>query len=216
MPTSDASAGRERAATGKFLYRAASLAVFLGIAIEVVLLAVAAGFGSLKGMAPAVADLTQKISWSVFVCVGVAFGTVLAKGRPAIAGWVGFVSGPVAFQVARVAHKAVSQALSLPSGGGGPSPLAVALFKGAEYGALGALLAWVGRSKRQSSSDYLFSGILTGVVGGGAIAILFLAKTPSPIPAVAVVSRFANEVLHPIGCALVVYAAGSIGRVRSS
>ena len=197
------------------LYRAAWLAAVLGIAIEIVLLAVAAGFGALKGVAPIVADLTQKVSWSVFVCVGVAFGTALAKGRSAIAGWIGFVSGPAAFQGARVAHKAVSQALSLPPGGGGPSPLLLALLKGVEYGALGALLAWVGKSRRKATSDYLFAGLLTGVLGGGGIAILILARTPAPIPAVAVVSRFANEVLHPLGCALVVYAAENLGKSKA-
>src|SRR5262249_16632396 len=153
----------------KFLFRAAWLAVLLGVAMEVLTLTVAAGFGALKGVAPALADLTQKVSWSLFVCVGVAIGTALAKGRPAVAGWIRFVSAPIGLQGAKAAHKAVSQTLSLPSVGGGPSPLLVGLLKGVEYGALAALLAWVSRSKKQSPSDYLFAGLLTGVVGGGVI-----------------------------------------------
>jgi hypothetical protein len=42
-----------------------------------------------------------------------------------------------------------------------------------------------------------------------------LATTPAPVTAVAAVSRFANEILHPVGCALVVFAAESLGKVRS-
>jgi hypothetical protein len=209
MSTAIANAGAGGGDSSRTLFRAAWLAVVLGIAMEIVVLAVSAGFGVLKLATPVLADLTQKVSWSVFVCVGVAFGTALAKGRAAVAGWIGFLSGPLAFQGARVLHKAVSQTLALPPAAGGPSPLWIALLKGVEYGALGALLAWVGRSEKRSSSDYVFSGLLTGILGGGAIAILFLSKIPSPIPAVAVVSRCANEVLHPVGCALVVYAAES-------
>ena len=210
MSTSKAVTGPGGADTGRMLARAAWLAVVLGIAMEVVALAVSSGFGLLKWAAPVIADLTQKISWSLFVCVGVAFGTALAKGRAAVAGWIGLLSGPLAFQGARVLHKAVSQALALPSASGGPSPLAVAILKGVEYGALGALLAWVGKSARRSPSDYLFAGLLTGVLAGGAIAIFFLSKAPAPVPAVAVVTRFANEVLHPVGCAFVVYAAENL------
>ena len=209
------SASSANADPGRLLYRAAWLAVLLGVAMEVLLLALSAGFGALKGLSPVLADLTQKISWSVFVCVGVAIGTAVAKGRAAIAGWIGLVSGPVAFQGAKVAHKAVTQALALPAGGGGLSPGWIALWKGIEYGALGALLAWVGKSARRSASDYLFSGLVIGTLGGGALAIAMLARTPAPIPAVAVVSRFANEMIHPVGCALVVYAAENLGKAKT-
>jgi hypothetical protein len=38
------------------------LAVLLGLTIEIILVALAAGFGTLKGAYPVLADLVQKIS----------------------------------------------------------------------------------------------------------------------------------------------------------
>lgn len=52
--------------------------VLLGIAIEVVLVAVALTFSGVKGARPLVADLVQRVSWSALVCVGMAFGKVVA------------------------------------------------------------------------------------------------------------------------------------------
>ena len=41
------------------------LAVLLGLTMEVILVALAAGFGTLKGVNPILADRVQKVSWSV-------------------------------------------------------------------------------------------------------------------------------------------------------
>ena len=57
------------------------LAVLLGLVMEVILVVLAAGFGTLKGANPILADLVQKVSWSVVVCVGLAFGTTAKKAR---------------------------------------------------------------------------------------------------------------------------------------
>jgi hypothetical protein len=201
MPT----AGRS---TGARLFRAAWLAILLGIALEIVALIFARSFGTLKGARPIVADLVQKTSWSLFVCVGVAFGTAVARGRAALGGLVGLIVGPGAFQGARIVHKSVVEALALSAAAApGPSPLLLGALKGVEYGALGAFLAWLGKQPRRSASDYVFGGLACGIVFAGAVAALVIAKSPA-IPAVAaIVPRLANELLHPIGCALVVYAA---------
>src|SRR2546422_606151 len=52
------------------------LAVLLGLVMEVILVALAAGFGTLKGANPILADVVQKVSWSVVVCTGLAVGIV--------------------------------------------------------------------------------------------------------------------------------------------
>src|SRR5258706_15535015 len=88
------------------LIRVAWLAVLLGLGIEIVLVALSAGFGNFKEVKPVVADLVQKISWSVFVCIGVAFGTAVSNGRAAIGGVVGFLSGPVALPAGEAEPKA--------------------------------------------------------------------------------------------------------------
>src|SRR2546422_1990698 len=62
------------------------LAVLLGLVMEVILVVLAAGFGTLKGANPILADLVQKVSWSVVVCVGLAFGTTAKKARGPLMG----------------------------------------------------------------------------------------------------------------------------------
>jgi len=194
--------------TAERLFRAAWLAILLGIAMEIVALILTRWFGAWKGARPVVADLAQKTSWSLFVCVGVAFGTALARGRAALGGLVGLIAGPVAFQGARIVHKSVAEAMTLSAAAAsGPSPLLLGALKGIEYGALGAFLAWLRRQPRRSASDYVFGGLACGVVFAGTVAALVIGTSPA-IPAVAaLVPRVANELLHPIGCALVVFAA---------
>jgi hypothetical protein len=193
---------------GARLFRAAWLAILLGIALEIVALIFARSFGTLKVGRPVVADLVQKTSWSLFVCVGVAFGTAVARGRAAIGGLIGLIAGPAAFQGARIVHKSVAEALALSAAAApGPSPLLLGALKGIEYGALGAFLAWLGRQPRRSASDYVFGGLACGIVCAGAVAVLVIMGSPAIPAAAALVPRLANELLHPIGCALVVYAA---------
>jgi len=197
-----------RSRTAEQLFRAAWLAIVLGIALEIVALVLARSFGALKGARPVIADLAQKTSWSLFVCVGVAFGTALARGRAALGGLLGLIAGPVAFQGARIVHKSVSEAMALSAAAAsGPSPLLLGALKGIEYGALGAFLAWLRRQPRRSASDYVFGGLACGVVFAGTVAALVIGASPA-IPTVAALApRVVNELLHPIGCALVVFAA---------
>jgi hypothetical protein len=140
--------------------------------------------------------------------VGVVFGTAVARGRAAIGGLIGLVAGPAGFQGARIVHKSVAEALALSAAAAsGPSPLLLGALKGIEYGALGAFLAWLRKQPRRSASDYVFGGLACGVVFAGAVAALVIAESPAIPAAAALVPRLANELLHPIGCALVVYAA---------
>ena len=208
MKTSAETMPAIRSRTAEQLFRAAWLAIVLGIALEIVALVLARWFGALKGARPVIADLAQKTSWSLFVCVGVAFGTALARGRAALGGLLGLIAGPVAFQGARIVHKSVSEAMALSAAAAsGPSPLLLGALKGIEYGALGAFLAWLRRQPRRSASDYVFGGLACGVVFAGTVAALVIGASPA-IPTVAALApRVVNELLHPIGCALVVFAA---------
>jgi len=194
--------------TAARLLRAAWLAIVLGIVLEIVALVLTRSFGALKGARPVIADLAQKTSWSLFVCVGVAFGTALAKGRAALGGFLGLIAGPVAFQGARIVHKSVAEAMALSAAAApGPSPLLLGALKGIEYGALGAFLSWLRRQPRRSASDYVFGGLACGVVFAGTVAALVIGASPAIPTVAALVPRVANELLHPIGCALVIYAS---------
>ncbi len=83
--------------------RAAWLAILLGCFVEAQLV-LAASFGEVQSIKPFVAELTQKISWSVIVCAALACGTAANRMRAGVMGIVGMLSGPIAFHVARSFH----------------------------------------------------------------------------------------------------------------
>jgi hypothetical protein len=194
--------------------RVAWLSIGLGMALEVLLLTVAAYAGTAgDSPKPFIADLVQKVSWSFLVCVGIAFGTVAAKARAGVMGLLGLISAPVAFTTAKSLHKAVSQAMGMVGGAAvaGPSPLLIAALKVVEYGVLGAALGWLGRSARGSLGAHVGLGALAGIVFGGTIVGVTVAAG-AQADLVSLLGRGIDEVLFPVGCALVLYASEAIGQ----
>lgn len=184
------------------------LAVLLGLTMEAVLVALAAGFGTLKGANPVLADLVQKVSWSTIVCVGLAVGTTAKKARGPVMGLAGLLAAPLAFMVARSLHDGAKEALSLAADAGpGPSLILIAILKGFQYGSFGMALDWVAKKPWGGLSAHLATGLAVGVVFGGAMVALFVHAAPQTPPVPTLVSRAANECLFPIGCALVVYTS---------
>jgi hypothetical protein len=184
------------------------LAVLLGLTMEVVLVALAAGFGTLKGTHPALADLVQKVSWSVVVCVGLAVGTTAKKARGPLMGLAGLLAAPLAFVVARSLHKGAMEALGVAAAAGaGPSLVLIGLLKGLQYGSFGLTLDWVDKKPWGGLAAHLAAGLAVGVVFGGAILALQIQAAPQAPPLPALVSRATNEFLFPVGCAFVIYAS---------
>jgi hypothetical protein len=144
---------------GPTLLRVAWLAILLGLAMEGLLLLLTGGFGEVLGLRSAVADLVKNVSWSVFVCAGLAVGTTLSKIRVPAMGLLGFLAAPAAFEVSRVFHKGTLEALAASGGGDDLSPLLVALIKGLEYGCLGVALAWLGRCPWAGAGAHVAAGL---------------------------------------------------------
>lgn len=69
---------------GAILLKAAWLAILLGLLMQVLSLGAAllAG-GKGQSVGEFLRDVTQKVSWSTFVCVGLAIGSGAAKMKPA-------------------------------------------------------------------------------------------------------------------------------------
>src|SRR5215831_7656461 len=181
---------------GRTLLRVAWLAIVIGCALELLLLLVAAGVGTLNGLKPFLADLTQKISWSVIVCVGIAIGQAAAKMKEAMMGLLGFISAPAGFYAARAIHKGVSQAMGMAAQAQGGSAFALALLKAVEYGVFGLGLYWI-QKKAWGVLAHVGMGFAVGAVfGAGALAI-----TGMHLPTTALISREINEIFFPVGCA---------------
>jgi hypothetical protein len=197
---------------GVTLLRVAWLAILLGIGMEILLLLLSAGFGDLLGLGPIVADLIKNVSWAMFVCVGLAVGMAATQARAPVMGLLGVLAAPSAFEISRVLHKGTLEIFAVSGTGSGDlSPFLVALIKGLEYGCLGVLVGWLGRRPWGGAVAHTAAGLAVGLLFGGAIVALTLASNPE-MPAADLVSRGVNEILFPVGCALILFSAATLGK----
>jgi hypothetical protein len=189
------------------LLRVAWLAILLGLLLQVAVLLVAVGFGTAPSPGPVLAETLKTVSWSLLVCVGVALGRVAAKGRLPAEGITGLLAAPLALTVANTVQKGVAEAVGAAGVPAGPTPLWVLAIKAAEYGALGLLLNWVGQRAWHSALGHLAVGLLVGVVFGGLFLAVVVRTAPTPLSAPSLLAKGLNELLFPVGCALVVFIA---------
>ena len=196
------------------VFTVAWMSVLLGVGLELVLIVLAASAGTASRIQPFIADLAQKIAWGSFVCIGLAFGKAAAALRPQVTGMLGLLAAPVGFSVARATHKATEKALGLASAAvaAGPSPYLLAGIKALEYAALGLILGWMLKKAWSGASSFLAVGLGAGIVFGGVIIGLMDWHAPQPLSPVGLATRGVNEILFPMGCALVLYAADSLSK----
>ncbi|QIN82339.1 hypothetical protein GBA63_06500 [Rubrobacter tropicus] len=193
--------------------RVAWLAVALGLAMEGLLLLLAAGFGEALGLKALVADVIRNVTWSVFVCVGLAVGTTISRIQVPAMGLFGLLAAPLAFEVSRTVHKGTLQALAVSGAeGAAASPVLLAFVKGVEYGCLGLLVGWLGNRSWGGALAHVGVGLAVGLVFGGTILALTLGASPGPVPTADLLSQGLNELLFPVGCSLVLFSAGALGR----
>ncbi len=206
----------EEPATSSFmatLLRAAWLAILLGVVMEALLLLFAAGFGIFPGLETIAADLVRQVSWSTFVCVGLAIGTAVSRARVPLMGVIGVLAAPLAFSISRSLHQGATKALEIAGAGSDTTPvLALALLKAVEYGCLGAVIGWIGGRSWGGLGAHVAVGLAIGVLFGGAIVGLAYWTAPEPLATPDLVSRGVNELLFPVGCALVLFSATAVGK----
>jgi hypothetical protein len=189
------------------LLRVAWLAILLGLLLQLALLLVAAGFGTAPSPGPLLAETLKTVSWSLLVCVGVALGRVAAKGRMPLEGVTGLLAAPLALTAANTVQKGVAEAVNAAGVPAGPAPLWVLAIKAAEYACLGLALNWVGRRAWHSALGHLAVGLMIGVVFGGMFLTVVVQSLPTPLATPALLAKGLNELLFPVGCALVVFIA---------
>jgi hypothetical protein len=195
------------------LLRVAWLAVLLGFGMEALLLLVTAGFGIFPGLKPVAAALVQQVSWSTIVCVGLALGTAVSKARAPLMGLLGLLAAPLALEVSRSLHQGTVKALEIAGSASffTPSLLVLALLKAVEYGCLGASLGWIGKRPWGGLMAHVLTGLIIGIVFGGAIVGFTYLYAPEPLSTADLVSRGVNELVFPVGCSLVLFSATAVG-----
>jgi hypothetical protein len=193
------------------LLRVAWLAILLGLLLQLALLLVAAGFGTVASSRALLAETCRTVCWSLLVCVGVALGRVAAKARVPLEGLTGLLAAPLALTAANTLQKGVAEALNAAGTPAGPAPLWVLALKAAEYACLGLALGWVGRRAWGSALGYAVAGLVTGVIFGGVFLILVVQSASTPLSMPSLLAKGINELLFPVGCALVVFIAEVLG-----
>jgi hypothetical protein len=200
---------------GATLLRVAWMAIILGLVMEVLLLALGGVLGDVLGLRPVVADLVRKVSWSLFVCAGLAVGTAVARARVPLMGVLGLFSAPLAFEASRAMHQGTLEVLeggTSEIASGGSAALLIALVKGIEYGCLGLVIGWVGTRPWGGAAVHAAVGLATGLIFGGIILGIAHASAPEPLATADVLAQGVNEILFPVGCSLVLFFATAVGK----
>ncbi|MFN0136554.1 MAG: hypothetical protein ACKVS9_10620 [Phycisphaerae bacterium] len=197
------------------LLHVAWMAIALGLTLQFTT-SIVAGLvgGAFPDAATWVRDATQKISWSTFTCLGVALGTAASKARAMWTGLAGLFAAPAAFITARTVQKGVGAAV----GANVAAMSAVAFWsvlalKSGQYATFGALLAYAASRPWGGLWTHIGVGAASGLVFGLSALAIVTSSAAKPPPMGAVVGQAVNEVLFPVGCALVLYFASKMSSV---
>jgi hypothetical protein len=197
------------------LLTVAWLAIVLGFAMQGLILAGKLSLGARPGSAQMAIDLAQGITWSFFVCAGVGLGTAIAKARASLGGLVGIVSAPLALGLAKGSQKFMASALQAAQQPAVLSFATLGVMRAIEYGVLGWALAWLVTRKEKRLGMFLLAGAGVGATFGSGITWLTIFTADAngvPLKPPQMFATGFNEIVFPIGCAIVVYVALQVGR----
>lgn len=199
--------------------KAVLLSIALGLCLQLIVLVVKLFAGSDFPGVRLVLDIAGSVVWSVLVCAGVAFGTLIMRAGVALSGIIGIFLAPVALFAAKIMQESLGFALGIAAGGVTQTVVILGVIKGLEYGILGAALAVLVGRDEQRLSRYVFVGAATGVLFGLFLVAVMqrLAEASGvPLAPAQIAGQVANETLFPLGCALVIYAVQFAGRRLTS
>lgn len=193
----------------------AMLAVVLGIAVQLLILTAKLTTGLQVPGIIFLVDLAQGVTWSILVCTGVAIATSVLKARAVLAGIMSAIFAPVAIGLAKASQRMVAGLLEVAEQQAILSLGSVSLLRAVEYGALGYLLGTLAQRSEKRLHRYLAAGLTVGVFLGGAVLALtafFARRSGLPFGSAQIATGVINEVVFPVGCAIVIYAGQLVGR----
>lgn len=187
------------------LLRVAWLGVLLGLSIELLVLLALGLAGKLPPLLTIAADTAQKVTWSTLVCAALAAAQTLVRAQALGMAAAGLLGAPIALLLARSVHKAVNAALDAAPAAQAATPWVLAGLKGVEYALLGLLLIRLAKRAR-GLGLHAAAGAGLGLAFFGALSWLVPLDGFQPQ-----LMRAINEILHPTGCALVIYFGAQFG-----
>jgi hypothetical protein len=186
------------------------VAILLGIGVQLLVLAsrtvAGAPFPGLNWLP----ELLNGVTWAVFVCAGVVLGTLASRARTAVMGLLGFISAPLAFSLAKGLQRGLQSMMDAPVDKITPALYTLAGVKAVEYACLGASLGWLLSRGAIQAWRFAGLGLAVGLVFGAVNVLIMATQTPAKLPAL--VGASVNELVFPVGCALVIYLAVTAGR----
>ncbi|RWP37225.1 MAG: hypothetical protein EOR04_28125 [Mesorhizobium sp.] len=191
------------------------LAIALGFAMEALTLAGRLAAGSHPATTLILIELAQGATWAFFVCAGLSLGTAIAKVRASLGGLIAAISAPLAMAIAKGSQKVMVTALDAATK---PAPLSLTtlgVLRAIEYGLLGWILASLASKEKPRPLHFALAGTAIGAVFGGGITVLTIETAAANGVALELpraITTGLNEIVFPIGCALVVYIALQVGR----
>jgi hypothetical protein len=186
--------------------RVVLLSVGLALLLEMLQVALAAATGTEYGPSKAARDTILKVPWAIVVCLALWFAIRTGGGRPLTVAVVGLVAAPIASLLARSSAEMARALAAAAEPAAAPSPLVVAATKGVEYACLALLLLWLGRRTWSTALHHAGAGLVTGLVFGGVLLGLTALVSADAFSAGGLGAFAVNELLFPVGCALIVFA----------
>ena len=102
--------------------------------------------------------------------------------------------------------------MTIAASSAGPSALQMIVIRALEYGLLGLAVGFISRKSWGGLPVYAALGFATGAVAAAIVLGETARTSPAPVPMLAMVSKGINEVLFPLGCSMVLYAANALGQ----
>lgn len=197
------------------ILKVAWMAVLLGLVMQLLTAAATQMAGANPpAYALVLRDLSQRVTWAMFACVGLALGMTVTKARSTWTGLFGLLAAPLAFVLARAVHRSVASALNVapPDAMGTGLFAAIAIIKALEYGTLGFVIVWLCNRTAAHVGLHIGAGLGVGVLFGTLILAILVYNVAGGLSPPKLVGQAVNEILFPVGCSLVLFASNALGR----
>lgn len=195
---------------GKTLTASAKLGAALGFAMVAAVLGGRIFAGGHTTAAQLAVDVANGVTWSFLVCSGVGLGTAMARTHGNMAGaLISMVAAGLATDIATDARIVVGNYVGIGLEPAMLTATARGVIHAVEFGVLGWIFASLA-ARNEPGRRFLIAAAKVGLLFGGTIVLMTNQAAESmgfslSNPRLAALSI--NEIVFPIGCAMVVYIA---------